>query len=320
MKTMGRFFAMPMEMFKVKETIQPILSDRVVASLQSSWEETLGKGPVSIAFSLGTPNHYQKITALVFDRRSKPFAFAKVGCTPQASRLIANERMALEKIRSMGCHRLAAIPELLGYGETGPTIWMLQTALLAGRSSSTCLEKEHIVFLAKVAGTRQVMPLQLSDIWAYLQKVLNASILPIKPRFKTERLFISSLRDQLWTLCACSGNEPWPLTIAHGDFAPWNMRLVAGNVALFDWEYFLSLAPVGWDIIYFIFQVETLIKKQSLESVWAKFEKDVYRESLKLFEKKAGLKIPDVRLLALLVMFAIALDLVPKWICGENDA
>jgi hypothetical protein len=99
------------------------------------------------------------------------------------------------------------------------------------------------------------------------------------------------------------------------------MRLIDGKVALYDWEYFLPFALAGWDILYFIFRVENLIKRQSLERIWHKFESGVYLDKILLFEKKAGLEIPDRKLLAVLVILAIALDLSPGLICrGKIEA
>ena len=319
MKVAGRFLAAPINSFKATETVKPILDGAVFGALQSDWEVLLGKGPVSFALSLGESNHYRKVTALVFDKRAAPLAFAKVACTTQAISLISNEVVALEKMSMLKCQSVV-MPFLLGKGKTDTASWILQSPLLSGRTSRNVLQNAHIAFLSELAQKSiQVIHLNSSDIWKYLQVILKRPVLPIKAGFESERSFVQYLCERLKALDAGDVQMSWPFTVSHGDFAPWNMRLIDGKAALYDWEYFMPLAPAGWDILYFIFRVENLIKRQSLEQIWSKFESGAYLESLELWEKQAGIQVPDRRLLVMFVLISIALDLVPKWICREND-
>ena len=316
----GRFLAAPADSFTAAEEIRPILDGKVLADLQGAWQESLGRRELPCALSLGEPTPYRKITALVFDREGEPLAVAKAGCTPAAAALIANERMALESVGSMAIQGIA-IPALLGHGKTGPVSWILEGPLLSGRPSPSALQKEHITFLSELArGTVRRMPLDSSDIWMHLQRALNSSDCSIRAGFESERPFIDTLRDRMISLSPEDLQSPWPINAAHGDFAPWNMRVGDGRLALFDWEYFLPAAPAGWDLLYFIVRVENLIAKKPLERIWSKLEAGAYRDHIALWEEKSGLRIPDRRILALFVLLAIALDLVPKWICGEKSS
>jgi len=310
----GRFVAAPVETFKVTENIQPILKNQIITGLQNDWAAALDKEKISFALSLGEPNHYRKVTALIFDAKATPIAFAKMGCTAQAICLISNEFVALEKMSMLKCQSVV-MPYLLGKGKTATASWILQSPLLSGCFSSNDLQNEHIAFLSDlVQKSVQVVPLILSDVWKYLHVLLKSPVLPIKVNFELEKTFVVALCERLREWNAENLNKPWPFTVAHGDFAPWNMRMINGKVALYDWEYFMSLAPVGWDVLYFIFRVENLIKRQSLEQIWRKFKSGAYLEKLILFEKRSGVTIPDKNLLAMLVILAIALDLSPKMI------
>jgi hypothetical protein len=318
MGMLGRFVAAPVEKFKVMRTIQPILTAEGVADLRNVWEKSMDERPVSIAFSLGTPNHYRKVTALIFDRNSKPLAFAKVGCTPQAVALISNERRALKKLHLRNVGNIS-VPVVLAHGKTGLSVWFLQSPLLGGRLSPSSLQKDHIDFLTKLArDTGQVMSLASWDIWSFLHEVLNKPIPPIKEEFVSDRRLILNLCNRFLTLDSEESRELFPFAAAHGDFAPWNIRMTSNGITLFDWEHFLPLAPAGWDIIHFIVRVEHLIKKKRLEEIWAAFEAGMYRDSLTAFEERAGLHIPNVQLLALLVILAIVFDVLPEWVCREN--
>jgi len=56
--------------------------------------------------------------------------------------------------------------------------------------------------------------------------------------------------------------------IAHGDFAPWNMRIEDGTLRLFDWESATYHAPLLWDQFHFMTQTECLLKiRHDRESV-----------------------------------------------------
>ena len=319
MKTAHKFVAVPIETFNTTKTIQPILNYQMVSDLRSDWEKTIGEGPTCIALSLGEPNYYRKVTALIFNKESVPLAFAKVGCTPQAGRLIANESVALEKLRSVG-FRTAVLPKLLGYGTTGSITWLLQSAVLSGVPSPSFLQDEHVEFLVEFGRyTGQARPLASWNIWTYLLDLVNRPILPIKIEFESEREFIVDLCSRFQTLHSEGGQSLWPFTATHGDFAPWNIRVIKSRIALCDCEYFLPLAPAGWDILYFVFRAEQLVKKKELKLIWAAFEAGAYRSSLAHFEKRSGLHITNEGLLGLLVILAIVLDLVPKSICGERD-
>jgi len=55
-----------------------------------------------------------------------------------------------------------------------------------------------------------------------------------------------------------------------------------------------------------------------MEQIWNKFESGAYLDKIMFFEEKARFEIPDRRLLAMLVILAIVLDLVPKMIADEQ--
>jgi len=320
MNILGRFFAAPVETFKATDTIQPLLNDKVLAHIESAWRKALGINDICFALSFGDPNDYRKITALIFDKNEKPVAFGKMGCTPQAKSLIKNERHALELMNAADMQS-ATIPKMLDSGGTDSSFWLLQSPLMHGHTSPNNLCDEHFNFLCGLArNTTHAIPLSSSALYEYFQRTLKEPSLGIKKEFESERHFIEILRNQVLALTSEKLEKQWLFTATHGDFAPWNMRLAQGQLALFDWEYYLSSAPAGWDIFYFIFRVDNLINRLSLQAIFTKFEKGAYSDNITHFEKKAGITIPDHRLLASLVILAIAFDLVPRWICHTNQS
>jgi hypothetical protein len=73
---------------------------------------------------------------------------------------------------------------------------------------------------------------------------------------------------------------------SHGDFAPWNMKTIDNKYLLYDWEY-AGYRFMGYDLIHFIFQIETLLNK--------KREEDAMKIALNYAcNKIEGLKAIDV--------------------------
>jgi len=320
MRLSGKFIAAPVETFKVTDSIQPLLNENVLAHIESAWRAALGVDAICFALSLGDPNDYRKVTALIFDKNENPVAFGKIGYTPQAKSLIKNERHTLEVINTTDIPS-TIIPKMLGCGETDSCFWLLQSTLMNGHTSPIRLGKEHFNFLCDLArNTVQVVSLSSSALYEYIQQILKDPSLGIKKEFESERHFIEKLRNHVLALTSENLSKQWPFTAAHGDFAPWNMRLAHGQLALFDWEQYISAAPAGWDIFYFIFRVDNLINRLSLQAIFTKFEKGAYWDNITYFEKKFGMSIPDQRLLASLVILAIAFDLIPRLICHTNPS
>ena len=320
LKWVGQFIAEPVESFKATDTIQPLLNGKVLADIESAWRKALGIDNICFALSLGDPNDYRKVTALIFDKDENPVAFGKIGYTPQAKSLIKNERQTLELINKTDIQS-ATIPKMIGSGGTDSSFWLLQSTLMNGRTSPNNLCDEHFNFLCDPdRNAMKLIPLSSSALYEYFQRVLKEQSVGIKKEFESERHFIEKLCNYVNALTSEESARQWPFTSAHGDFAPWNMRLAHGQLALFDWEQYISAAPAGWDIFYFIFRVDNLINRLSLQAIFTKFEKGAYWDNITYFEKKFGMSIPDQRLLASLVILAIAFDLIPRLICHTNPS
>lgn len=59
-------------------------------------------------------------------------------------------------------------------------------------------------------------------------------------------------------------NENIELEFSHGDFAPWNIKKYNDEFIVYDWEY-AKMRFKGYDVIHYIFQVEYLLNKLTIE-------------------------------------------------------
>ena len=55
-----------------------------------------------------------------------------------------------------------------------------------------------------------------------------------------------------------------PYGFSHGDFAPWNLKIMDNSYTLFDWEH-CGMRFYGFDLIHYVFQVENLLNGKSKE-------------------------------------------------------
>ncbi len=255
------------EYAEVSENIRRIISTSVMGELCFEWEKVLNTRNIAAAFSLGTEDRFQKVTALIFDEKGDMLSIAKIGETSAAKKMILHEYQVLEKIKRLSLQN-CVIPTALGCGSFGEITWMMQSVLSEGKPSSAALCEKHFDFLAELASlTRTKNKLDAIPFWKQLNFPQQTS-------------------------------EIYPMVSAHGDFAPWNIRLTDKKIAVYDWENFIALAPAGWDIMRFIFMTERMLKKQPIEKIYSRFIEGEYRHISDRWEKMTGIGIPDRRLLA----------------------
>jgi hypothetical protein len=96
----------------------------------------------------------------------------------------------------------------------------------------------------------------------------------------------------------------------HGDFAPWNMAQVGGDVTLWDFERFGSGVPVGLDLVHFDLQTRVLEEGAVPHEVVS--EREVAAPSVLAAH---GLSVAESRL----VFTIYLLDVAARWIEDGQD-
>lgn len=62
-------------------------------------------------------------------------------------------------------------------------------------------------------------------------------------------------------------NPEIPLTQAHGDFTPWNVRHTDSDILVWDWELSHSAMPALYDLFHYVYQSNILIGRKPYESI-----------------------------------------------------
>jgi hypothetical protein len=187
----------------------------------------------SVVVLVGTPGPAQKLTAQLRDDNGQVLGYLKYGEKEAARKRLQQER------RMLSCIPEGTGPELLKYGTLGDGEALL-TTLLPGKSLPATLPpaRDLTDFLTGLA----VLPPVPITNHPWVRRARNRSQLELDPWFE-----------------ALTGRD-WPVTIQHGDFAPWNLlRRSDGRLGAIDWEYGTLEGFPYLDLAYYVLQTSALI-------------------------------------------------------------
>jgi len=198
-----------------------IVASRAPALVEELLASAVPGPSAAVAMSTGTPGPARKVTLASFDSAGRMLAIAKVGTTPLASQLLAQEAAFLRALayrEDLARH----CPRLLAEQATSTERIIVQEALL-GRRVGPALTSAHGALLAALASGPP-------------QPATASSLLTSLPARLAGVPCQAAVRLHNWANQALQ--EAWlPRTVVHGDFAPWNLRYRHRTLVAFDWEY-----------------------------------------------------------------------------------
>ena len=215
--------------------------------LETMVASAMGVDAVRLAFYLGVPAPHRKVTAQVLTPEGKTLAYAKIATSELAQAALKTERRALWRL-SESAGLQGTVPEVLGSLE-----WHRGTILLITmgppRPGPRRLSSAHLRFCTQLFQSfrghqtfvESPMWSSISEIWLHLQRS-SPETLPANLGPALERL-----HEEL-------GPVNMPLSLAHGDFAPWNTRLGERSLFVLDWER----ASEGMTPLYDAFNFQAL--------------------------------------------------------------
>jgi hypothetical protein len=223
------------------------LEEDNLARLETMLASVMGVEAVRLAFYLGVPAPHRKVTAQVLTPDGKTLAYAKIATSQLAQAALKTERRALSRL-SERAGLQGTVPEVLGSLDWhGGTILLITMG--PPRPGPRGLSSAHLRFCTQLFQSfrgqetfvESPMWTCMSEIWLHLQhsspETLPANLGPALER----------LHDQL-------GPVNMPLSLAHGDFAPWNTRLGERSLFVLDWER----ASEGMSPLYDAFNFQAL--------------------------------------------------------------
>lgn len=209
--------------------------------------------PVVLSLHLGKPRANRKPVVQVLTPRGGTVGFAKVGVDSLTNALVRNEAAALALIGQRRYQHLTASTVLsMGRWNTAEIlvmsslpVWRRQRALPANRLLSAGRE---------VAATVPLRRLALRDWLRESGRLDDLHQLADTPAARRLGFVITTLLDD-W------GDRPLVCGFWHGDWTPWNMAYVKGDLYVWDWERFSAPAPVGFDALHYALQEALVIRR-----------------------------------------------------------
>ncbi len=212
----------------------------------------LGGPDVLVAVSVGRPRANRKPVLQVTDHRGRLLAFAKVGHNELTRRLVRDEGVALEALRSASL-RTVQVPALLAQEPWNGLELLLMSPLpipggaVAGTLDRAALNRA-VLEIAQVGGVT-------SRPWGghLFGARLRSGVEDLGARAAGLHAALARLESQAPTLAYGS----W-----HGDLNPGNLAVVGDRMLVWDWERFESGVPVGFDVLHHDFQEAVTVRSQ----------------------------------------------------------
>jgi hypothetical protein len=224
---------------------------------------------LDFALFTGTPGRNRK---MVISYQSQHFE--KIPLTPEATILTQHELVILEKLATLELKKM-----IVPSGKKTNRNGLIQNNVRPNKVIPTALlTARHETALQELSEkTLQLKPLKSTFFYKKIKENLTdfeqceaneftqkAANLYEKIKFSLEKLE--------------NNVDPIPVSLAHGDFTPWNCFLPANAqqpLALYDWELALEDAPVGFDALHFTIQSGILLQRLPLSQLKENAQKSI---------------------------------------------
>jgi hypothetical protein len=211
--------------------------------------DVFGRPDLVAAFSFGPARPNRKPVAQALLPDGEVLGFAKIGWNTSTDALVAHEASVLRRWR-LREPRSFTVPRLIGErrlrsGRVMTVVDPLPTAFRAERRGVKVPPLDATREIATSGGVG-VAPLSETPFWRRL--VERAGARASRPR-RAASLALAWIED-------VHGRRPIWHGSWHGDWAPQNMSTVGGRLHVWDWERAGDGAPLGLDLLHYLFQVE----------------------------------------------------------------
>jgi hypothetical protein len=217
------------------------------------------------AIKLSEMDSHSRMVLLLCDESGRPARVIKAGLNAAGRAAINDEADFLVQLPpgKLGCVRLTgrlATPDFSAFS----------TDYFPGTSPHDDAGLEHLFHDWLNSGT---VPLESLPVWRNLSDAIAA------PDLEAWREIKSTL-----------AGKNVRTTLYHGDFAPWNVRVVnSRNLQAFDWERGSHQGIPGWDWFHFITQTAILARRHSAERAAAEVEQLIQSLRFKKYAAAAGI-------------------------------
>jgi hypothetical protein len=227
------------------------LEDQIITAFLA---RKLGCGQVRIAFGGGS-GPYRKPVLQVFSPRGVPLAYVKIGWNAWTSKAVRQEAAALRACAARPMR--LGVPGLIGLASwrgldlliTAPMPGSVTRRGLGAPAPGAAVLRE----ISELGGAHRA-ELAVSPWWQSLQARIGTASGPARAPLEQAA---SAIEHRF-------GEQELEFGGWHGDFVPWNMAQLGGQVYAWDWESYADQAPVGFDALHYYFQVDFVHRRRPL--------------------------------------------------------
>jgi len=269
----------------------------VSEKLRNCIEDTLKRNDFALAISAGTPGPY--ITAMIVASDGTTLGYLKLGTTLPAIERIKHEASTLKRIKLNG-HKsdtILRVPQCLFDGKLDSAYFLVQSPPpSSGKSEGDRFNKYYADLLCTIIKGRIE---KKKFIESHFCRKLKDGIHNYPLSF--QELLLGGLQN----LGKHIGNEDVAFALSHGDFTPWNILWNEDGAFIFDWESACLEAPVGIDLVHFLFQTGFLLRKFRGDKL-LRFM--IYEKPYKILIDGLSLNIINQKNLILCYLLKMAID------------
>lgn len=208
----------------------------------------LGRPDLSVGFGVHALEANYKPTLQAFGDRGEPIAFVKVGWTTPTRRLVLNEARAVRAIEEAPDVEGVGVPQLLAETAwSGLDMTCLRPLPLGVRRHPGGSPVEGAV-LARITGQPKTLALLTSPWWLRILADLRA----VAEDPGVEPAYVAAVEAYAARLATSA--RAVPMAAWHGDWVPWNLAVEGTKTHVFDLEHWSPAAPVGFDLVHWVFQ------------------------------------------------------------------
>lgn len=235
-------------------------------SILAEISRILGNQDLNFAISLGTPGPHRKPVVQVFTPDGRILGYAKIGWDSVTEALVKNEAEVLHKLATASFATFKT-PTVLSINRWHDRFLCVQSGPELKTETAPQQFTSHYATAIEELGRINIewTSLRNSKFWESLkQQIVNVQ----------DSYYRQILESGTSCVLTWLRESSLPFHFRHGDFTPWNTRLLNGHLFLFDWEYSNPASSPGWDLFHFFVYTLWLIKSFSPVRICQTFRDD----------------------------------------------
>ncbi|MEQ8171725.1 MAG: hypothetical protein ABRQ38_22735, partial [Candidatus Eremiobacterota bacterium] len=249
---------------KIHMIIKKEISDTKLSNilLLEHIKEIMGYKTLYFAISSGTPGHHRKPVIQMITDDGIILGYVKIGWNEGTNTLVQNEARILREINTS--FNTFLVPRVIYSNSWNGRYLCIQSSPEGKIETAPQTMNPNYMGIIKEMSNFHIrkIPLKESLFWKNLIKNIDKIY---------NHYYLHILKNGIKKIDEWIGNETLPFHFRHGDFAPWNAKIVNGQLFLFDWEYAELEALPALDLFHFFIQTLWLLKKYSPGDIYKTF-------------------------------------------------